>query len=213
MRNTIENFVGINAKYDQLSISAGDHPELEEDEKRCPDIDSSHSWAAYTIQFGDLERRSLLSICDFGFRLPSLNQILDPAKAGPGCAGLGDHDSGRMTSLGSEILHEVIHWRYLLQDVADFDDVLMEYDDTDEGENIIIDFDGGESSFMSPSDGYEPVHAHKLVGHGEGDAVNNADNYRWYAQSKYWSFMCGKCFGPARDNVKDGDTARFQPPA
>ena len=210
-KDILKKFISIDEKYTDLSISAGDHAELDDDEKDCPDINSDHKWAAYTVQFGELGDRALMSICDYGLHLPSLDEIRDPARVGPGCAGLGDHDSGLMTSLGGQILHELIHWRYLLKDVADFDDVVEQHEDTDDGENIIIDFEGGESSFMTPDDGYGPVNAHLLVAHGVGDAVNNTDNYRWFAQSKYWAFMCGRCFGPALDNVADGDSARRPP--
>jgi hypothetical protein len=202
-----------NPKFGQLSISAGDHPSLEADEKECQDLNAKHEWAAYTIQnFGDPDNRAYISLCDGGLRYPSLQDILDEDKAGPGCDALGPDETGLMTSLGGQILHELIHWRYLLRDVPDFQDNLLDYlnEEVEEDEWIITDFDGGDSSHFEPSDGYGPVHARQLVDHDDGDARNNADNYRWYAQTRYFQFVCGREFGPAKENE---DNYRFDPPS
>jgi hypothetical protein len=41
----------------------------------------------------------------------------------------------------------------------------------------------------------------QLAQHGNGDARKNADNYRWYALSKYWSRKCdGRMFSASIDN-------------
>ena len=99
----------------------GDHPSLDEAEKQCSK-QHDYLYSAYTVQFGELEDRALISICNDGFKFPGLKQIIDAAlplsQGGPGCAGLGTHDNGLMTSLGGQLLHEFVHWRYLLQDVS-----------------------------------------------------------------------------------------------
>jgi hypothetical protein len=141
-----------NPKFRHLSISAGDHPSLEADEKECQDLNAKHEWAAYTIQnFGDPDNRAYVSLCDGGLRYPSLQDILDEDKAGPGCDALGPDETGLMTSLGGQILHEMVHWRYLLRDVPDFQENLLDYlnEEVEEDEWIITDFDGGDSSHLS----------------------------------------------------------------
>ena len=99
----------------------GDHPSLDEAEKQCSK-QHDYLYTAYTVQFGDLEDRALISICNDGLKFPGLKQIMDAAlplsQGGPGCAGLGTHDNGLMTSLGAQLLHEFVHWRFLLQDVS-----------------------------------------------------------------------------------------------
>ena len=32
---------------------------------------------------------------------------------------------------------------------------------------------------------------------GKSEAIQNADNYVWYAKSKYYSWICSRRFGPA----------------
>lgn len=107
----------MNPKYISLTISWGDNQRLPEDEKDCQNIDSDFEWAAYTTQFGELGNEAWMSLCEETMLFPSLAEIEDPQQAGPGCDGLGSTDSGWMTSLGGHILHELIHWRFLLEDV------------------------------------------------------------------------------------------------
>ena len=155
---------------------------------------------AHTRQFADLGNQALISICPVSFRFPSLGQILDPSKAGPGCAGLGPVDSGWMTSLGGHILHELIRWRFLVYDGPLFDETIVEHEGVPDGENIISDYDSEESSEIEPPNGYGPYNTRQRREHKNNDAVNNVDNYRWYAQSMYWKWKCGRSFGPAPDD-------------
>ncbi len=183
-----------------MSISAGDHMRLNADERDCVNVHPDVTYAAHTRQFGDLGNQALISICSIAFSFPSLGQILDPGKAGPGCAGLGTVDSGWMTPLGGHILHELIHWRFLVYDGPEFDQLIVEQQGVPDGENIISDYDSESSPEFEPPDGYGPYHTRQLRAHDNGDAVNNVDNYRWYAQSMYWKWKCGRYFGPAPDN-------------
>lgn len=120
---------------------------MEPDERDCQDLNNGDTNYAYLNQFGDLENRALISICDVAFRFPSLGQIADVDKAGPGCNGLGPYDSGWMTPLGGLVLHELFHWRYLLRDVQGFDDIVQELEG-EKDENIIVDYDGKLSSSL-----------------------------------------------------------------
>ena len=199
LRAIITGEYGINPKYAQVSISAGDHRELNADERDCANIDPGVTYAAHTNQFGDeLGDRGLISLCPIAFRFPTIAQITNGS---PGCQGLGSYDSGLMTPLGGHVLHELIHWRYLVYDGPLFDEIVVEQEGVPDGENIISDYDADSSNEFEPPDGYGPYHTRLLAEHeGSSDAVNNADNYRWYAQSKFWQWRCGRSFGPAPDN-------------
>jgi hypothetical protein len=67
------------------------------------------------------------------------------------------------------------------------------------GLRAIADFKG-----IDPPDGYGPYNAKRLKDRALSEpgvnwfypTLNNADNYMWYALSKWWGFACGKQFGP-----------------
>jgi len=48
------------------------------------------------------------------------------------------------------------------------------------------------------------------------ETIQNADNFVWYAQSKYWSWICQKTFGaavdPSDDEKRLGTRATQAPP-
>ena len=202
----------LNPKFALVSISAGDHHELELDERECELHDpSERTLFAHARQFGDLGDRALISLCDAALRFPTLNSIVinDERRTGrgdPGCDGMGAVDSGWMTSLGGHILPEIIHWRYIfVLGIDDWIEVVTDYKEDEDDEKIIVDYDANEGSFMTPPSGYGPYNTRALASHRNGEAINNADNYRWYAPSKYFQWKCGRSFGPAPDETFGDD--------
>ncbi|KAH0846183.1 hypothetical protein FOPE_12510 [Fonsecaea pedrosoi] len=141
-------------------------------------------------------------MCDEAFEYPSPEEVANPpssVKAPEGnpepgytCDGLGDDDSDWMTSPGGILLHELLHWTFLLDDITGFSDII---DENDDEFPQIVDFWGPD-----PPDGYGPFHAMQLRSQGAYVAIQNADTYRCYAQSKYWTWKCGKSFGRAQSD-------------
>jgi|SRR5271155_3743541 len=121
------------------------------------------------------------------------------------CECLGDTDSYLMQSGGAVLLHEFMHWRALTSQAPGFDDFIGPTPE------IITDWKPGPShAFTTPKNGYGPQRSAELVTHANGDARRNADNYMWYALSKYWGDKCAengvpKLFGVSTNNNKGGE--------
>lgn len=112
-------------------------------------------------------------------------------------------DSGKMTSLGALLLHELCHWRLLTRTPKNanyFDALLTETinvknsDGTETQETVdwIRDYkpDEHDDPDIEPDDGYGPQHAIALEVNGKRESFRNADNYRWCAVSCFFkSFM------------------------
>jgi hypothetical protein len=47
--------------------------------------------------------------------------------------------------------------------------------------------------------------------YGTVAAINNAENYVWYALTKFWSAKCGREFGPAVDEDDDWTRSGLRP--
>ena len=206
LRSVVGNGVDYSEKFSELTLSWRDHPDIPENERYCgQNEDPDHPWThiAYLWQFDDMGNRAIINVCDTAFRFPQLSAIEQnvPATwtADPGCAGLGDEDTGWMTSLGGHLLHEFTHWEYLTKDIPGFEDVVEKTPD-----KIIGDYKyelwreevEDEDFSEDPSTGYGPFKARELnfVTETKNLGQRNADNYRWYAQSKYWSFKCERDF-------------------
>jgi hypothetical protein len=127
---------------------------------------------------------------------------------------MGDYDNGFMTSLGGHLLHELMHWDYLFQGVPGYDEAVKatlrgridDYDYETWSEGLKDEFPDLEWP-EEPSNGYQPNNARELNGASEQENLGrrNADNYRWYSQSKYWSFRCKKEFGANEDYDQHSD--------
>jgi hypothetical protein len=102
-----------------------------------------------------------------------------------------------MNSGGASLLHELIHWRLLTAPAPGFDDLVG---------TLVVDYikPAANPHFADPPSGYGPQFAGQLVGHANGDARKNADNYRWYALSKYWHDRCKPKTFEASNNNLDG---------
>ena len=180
--------------FNHLELSVGNHPDLPETKQLCGTSQNGVTPVAFTFLSQALGDWAWVSLCDDIWQYPSLEEILDPlnlkkGSPGWGCDGLGDHDSELMTSLGGVLLHEMMHWSGLLEDVPNFDDLIEE---GEIGFPQIGDFQG-----PSPPDGYGSFHAKQIK------SVENADNYRCYAESKYWQWKCGRVFKESMDVADD----------
>ena len=187
-----EAVTSLNPMFSKLEISLGDHPDIPESAKHCS---TSSTTAAFCYTSRALGDWAYISLCDTIWQYPSLSEIehsSDPSKRGEpgwGCDGIGDHDSEYMTSPGGILLHEMLHWYGLFQDVPYFDQVIEE---NSVGIPQIGDFQGPK-----PPDGYGSFHAQQLR------SVDNADNFRVYAESKYWGFTCRRSFKGSTDTADD----------
>ncbi|EXJ90668.1 hypothetical protein A1O1_03772 [Capronia coronata CBS 617.96] len=143
-------------KFAKLEIAIGNHPALPEEKNLCGTQSEGGTVFAFTYldpsALGDV---ALISLCEETFQYPSLQEIENPpdhvrdaeGRPLPGytCDGLGDHDTDWMSSPGGVLLHELLHWIYLLEDIPNYHD-LIEMNEM--GDHQIGDFDG-----PNPSDG------------------------------------------------------------
>ncbi|KIW12382.1 hypothetical protein PV08_09659 [Exophiala spinifera] len=208
------NTGSLNPRYSQLSIAYGDNPKWSERtcEMQLPG-DGIFGYLYFASPFG------YMSLCRGTLfeRFLTLEDTFNPppwARAnndpngqplpGWGCDGFGDHDNSYMEVLGSWVLHELMHFQPLFYDIPNWKAI--------QHTGWIRDFPDGATPGMSggPPNGYGPYYA-RLINAlppdpvmGLSQSVGNADNYAWYALSKYWSLTCGKPFGPSNtreDNV------------
>lgn len=113
------------------------------------------------------------------------------------------------------MLHEFIHWQYLLKDVTGYNDVVKL-----SPVGVIDDYNYNAWRKWQPEvywpdppeNGYGPFNA-LVLNHNYNDIAHlgqvNADNYRWYVQSKWWSLQCGRNFDKApADGGKTDDRLR-----
>ena len=192
--------IELQPKFGNLEIALGNHPDLPEDQQLCGKDEFLLAFTFTSLAMGDF---AYISICDVAWQYPSLGEIENPPESAkdngvpmPGytCDGLGDHDSDFMTTPGGVLLHELMHWPYLIEGIPNYDMI----EEGPMGLPQIKDFEG-----PTPPNGYGAFNAKQLT----RDGIQNADNYHWYAQSKYWSWRYKKTFGPSMD-PKD-DTVRL----
>lgn len=208
----------LHEKFENLEIALGDHPEVEEEERLCGRILTASGFGVYsytTLDFDELDidedggKYAWQSLCEEAFDFPFLWDIellaTDPSGhmiPGHTCSGLGERDSDYMESPGGILLHELMHWTYLLETIDRFSELIK----PDEGGfHQIRDY---SSPTGVPPNGLGAFHAMQLKDHGPYAGIQNADNFKWYALSKYWSWRCGRAFGPA---LSDADVYKRGP--
>lgn len=151
--------------------------------------------------YGENDDKAFTQFYKRGFDYPSLEEIFTLRT----CQGLGPSDSGLMTTVGAHLLHEMVHWRKLVRtdnNKERWDAVVVHNqwieDPDEEGKyeeeeiDIVTDYDKNnyKNPPAKPVTGYGPINAHQLALNGNRASFQNADNYRWYAVSKYWSWRC-----------------------
>ncbi|KAJ9605233.1 hypothetical protein H2200_010623 [Cladophialophora chaetospira] len=198
----------LNPKFDKLSIALNDNPDQEPDPNR--ETCSGGMLAGYvTYDPTKYQDQGLVSICPHTLQtFYSLHDIMYPPEwaldengnpeEGFGCDGLLGRDTDYMLSPGGMLLHEFMHWPYLFQDIPDYSTLIRKY--PKRGFSMISDYKGRTAS--DPEDGYGPFYAMALPkkissSTGRSKAIQNADNYVWYALTKFWTFRCSRRFGPA----------------
>lgn len=174
---------------------------------------------AFLAQFFATEgNKGYMSVCDEAFKYSTLYDIEHPlrwaqdanrrAEPGLGCDGLLDYDNDYMMSTGGAMLHEMLHWPYLLQDVPNYNTVIEPA--APDGQKKLVDYSGPD-----PLSGYGPFNALQIRNllpsqqTSTFQSAQNPDNYVYYALSKYWSFTCGRAFGPP---VSKEDNSRRSTP-
>lgn len=137
-------------KFAMLELAMGNNPSVPEHEQACEEeIGGSIVMAGSYINPGALGPVALMSLCQSLFQFPTLDEIENPPDSArdaqgnplPGytCDGLGDHDTDLMSSPGGTLLHELMHWTFLLEDIPYFAFVI---DPNDHNFPQISDFDG-----------------------------------------------------------------------
>lgn len=111
----------LNAKFQDLSISLGDDPDVREEDRgrSCKDGELGAQTTYLPTIYGN---RGLMAFCPPSFEFYySLADIENPPawaltaeggapEAGFGCDGILGRDTSYMLSPGSVILHELMHW-------------------------------------------------------------------------------------------------------
>ncbi|KAL2437169.1 hypothetical protein ABEF95_016665 [Exophiala dermatitidis] len=201
-------------KFANLDVALGDHPDIPAADRLCGHLsEDGFLLDAYTYldvdEFELSDEASevdMISLCEQLFQFPSLGEIELPpnepwardAQGNPlpgfTCDGLGETDSDWMVSPGATLLHELMHWSHLFRDIPGFSGLIHP---DEAGLPQIRDFSQPNSI---PPDGMGAFHASLLKDLGPYTAIQNADSYRWYALSKYWSWKCKRGFAaPASD--------------
>lgn len=218
-----------NPLFEGLSIAAGDNPFLKGVLNKCVRINPPppNAYLAY-VNRPNVPFSGLMSICPgeevLTERLSLAGTEDPPAWArvngdptGPtlpgwGCDGIGDHDNSFMTVTGSTMLHELFHWPVLFQDVAGYDTFIP----PDASGNHFIGDNIGTGIGLPHS--YGPFNA-RLINlltpdpvTGKSQSIQNADNYVWYALSLYWSWKCGRPFGPSQSDADKSNILDRKPP-
>ena len=214
-------------KFSKLSISfLHEHPRLKDpgvppQQQTC----ENPRTLAFTVPT-EGGASALMSVCPQLYQqLPMLADVekppdwaVDSSKEGRqfhdgyGCDNLGTTDSTWMSSTGSIILHELMHFPGLFFDVPDyFTKIATWYDENTP--HFISDYFG-----MWPQDGSGPYNAAEVRRYLPTDyddfswkPIYNADNYVMYALSKYYSQKCGRVFKEA-PSEQDAAKARILPP-
>lgn len=195
----------VNPDFEKLIISFGDNPGLTNADLRISSCQGPTTGPDAFI-FTRPDGSALVSLCPKLFKHPSLDTIMNPPPElrdpppantpfiGYTCDRLGDHDTDWMTSPGGVLLHEFMHWGHLLRNIPNIDIWIPD--------GYITDFPG-----PNPENGYGPFNAQQLLflstkgdpgKFRQNEVLQNADNYAVYAQSKYWSFVCGRTFLEAK---------------
>ncbi len=184
--------------------------------------------AAYVVPT-DGGRSALMSVCPWAYVVyPFLHDIqnppawaVDPSKdqsKGPqyydgyGCESLGISDSWLLYSLSAMMLHELMHFPGLFEDVPGYADHITIGISKDIN-HMIGDFIG-----PAPPDGYGPYNAMLINRLQPKDAkglawkgIWNAENFAAYAASKYWSEGCGRTFKECPNPTAADPFERHQP--
>ncbi|KIW65491.1 hypothetical protein PV04_07748 [Phialophora macrospora] len=97
---------------------------------------------------------------------------------------------------GAIILHQLMLWAYLFEDVPDY----IFYINVDANLKQRI----GDFPRPNPPNGYGPYNARLLkelsyATYGQYATLNSADNFMWYALTKWWSYKCATQFGQSND--------------
>ncbi|KIW76727.1 hypothetical protein Z517_09171 [Fonsecaea pedrosoi CBS 271.37] len=204
--------IGLDPRLVDLVITYGNHPQ-----GQIQDCGTDEDPEAFFALLNS--GQPSVSICPQAFeRYPDLMEILDPpawardAQGHPdpgfGCDGLGDQDSELMWCVGAILLHEILHYPDLFNDIPQFDK--------------LINFRGprrsiGDFSGPSPPNGYGPYYSRVLQflsavrpgDYGPHEAINNADSYATYALSVWWRWRCQR---PFRESVTSMDAWLRDPP-
>ena len=68
------------------------------------------------------------------------------------------------------------------------------------GEKVIVDYERTKNDNSVPPNGYGPFNAWALRQYNNRRAKSNADNYRWYALSRFFTKRFNKAFKAALTN-------------
>lgn len=138
-------------KFANLELAWGNHPSLPERYQDCgKEVANGGGGNVAAFLFIDpmvLGDSALISICDLTWEFPTLKEVFSPPASGrnaqgnplPGytCEGLGDRDTDWMSCPGGMLLHELMHWTALLEDVPGYSDLI---DENSDGFPQIVDF-------------------------------------------------------------------------
>ena len=191
---------GFHPTMSALIISLGNH--ITSPQPICDNIMSATGYYVLSTRDTPLICTCLSAFCSY----PDRAEIENPPawasdKFGiplPGytCIGLTDHDSDLMLFPGALLLHEMMHYTNLLEDLPGWD----KYIGIGPNGRQIVDWNG-----KNPSNGYGPWAARvlNLLSIGKKDdyppyvTLNNADSYIQYALSAYWGWKCQTVFKEA----------------
>lgn len=197
----------LNDKFSGLSISYGNHPL----KGPGPGCDLPYLNGILDIHPHD-QTHAKMSLCPRLFeKYYSLRDTSRPPAAliqqgipGLGCDVVGNTESDYMWTPGTTVLHELLHWSHLFEEVPDWSVNIRGHPIID-GRSWIDDYRPTirpDITANNPRNGYTGFNA-QLVRNlpddeeeGYIEAVNNADNYACCASARAWGLICNRNFAP-----------------
>ncbi|KAJ9610531.1 hypothetical protein H2200_005308 [Cladophialophora chaetospira] len=208
-----DTVTGLSPEYAKLTIALDESPWLPSHDKGYCNRNSAFGALLFN-QFTDQGATSLL--CPGLMTYPTISEIIYPPpnlqydaqgnqRPGWGCDGLLERDTELMLSPGAWLLHELSHWTFFLQDIPDYNRFIQPIPNSN-GLLCIVDYRG-----TTPITGYGAYNTQLLKKRvvsnpsdfGPYPTLNNADSYLWYAESKFWTWVCQKNFREAQDPSDD----------
>lgn len=172
-----------------LTYYLGDHGLADEDQCASDEDQLGYS-NAIPSDDPPLQQYTFTSICTRALDAPLLSEV--------SCDDLGNVDSDEMNTLGGTILHELLHVPAFISRLPHHEKLLHWGNSQDK--TSISDYEQPDDVTSPPDDGYGPTGAEDLrMFQGRYVCRSNADNYVFYALSRYWSKKCGKAFKGVRE--------------
>lgn len=192
--------------WDEMLISYYDNPFIPQDivppDATCENVEDD-AWLVYDPRAPrpdeDFDGSAYMTLCpesrtfkfcvslDMTENPPDWGRVGGVASGAPewgfGCEGLQGRDTSLMKVVGTTVLHEFFHWPKIFRDVPGYDTWIRV--NGYNGPQII---DTSSNAIPNPYGPWNTMRINQLPpdpASGKSQSIQNAENYVWYALSKY----------------------------